>query len=113
MPVKSKAQSRFLNWKFGHKWVKKHHFAGKTGDLPEKKPEDKKEKRKEEMTTSVNVGGGPASVPAKKKSNSKIPPQFLKHVKKKKGEGEKEKNEAALQRVMNMVYQEEARLRKK
>ena len=140
MPVKSKAQSRFLNWKFGHKWVKKHHFAGKTGDLPEKKPEDekdkkdKKDKRKEEMTTSVNVGGGPPT-------KSKGPPPFnkkkddwqtkkggkgLSSTSPKKGTGEPDwlakkkarvlqhakKDEAALRRVMHLVYQEEARLRK-
>lgn len=36
MPLKSKAQGRFLNWKFGHQWVKKHHFGGKQGGLPER-----------------------------------------------------------------------------
>jgi len=35
MPVKSKAQSRFLNAHFGHDWVKRHHFDQKTGGLPE------------------------------------------------------------------------------
>jgi len=35
MPVKSEAQRRCLNAKFGHKWVKKHHFDNK-GKLPEK-----------------------------------------------------------------------------
>lgn len=36
MPVRSKAQSRYLNMKFGHDWVKEHHFAGSTKGLPEK-----------------------------------------------------------------------------
>ncbi len=35
MPVQSKSQSRYLNMKFGHDWVKRHHFAGTTKDLPE------------------------------------------------------------------------------
>jgi hypothetical protein len=26
MPSKSQTQRRFLEHKFGHKWVKKHHF---------------------------------------------------------------------------------------
>jgi hypothetical protein len=59
-------------------------------------------------TTSVNVGGGPATVSPSKKS--KLPPEFLARIKKKKDA--KEKEEAALQRVMHLVYQEEARLRR-
>jgi len=35
MPAKSQAQREFLNAKFGHSWVKKHHFDNK-GKLPEK-----------------------------------------------------------------------------
>lgn len=35
MPVKSQAQRRFLNAKFGHAWVKRHHF-GQKGKLPKK-----------------------------------------------------------------------------
>lgn len=35
MPAKSEAQRRFLNWKFGHAWVKKHHFDNH-GKLPER-----------------------------------------------------------------------------
>lgn len=34
MPVKSKAQSRKLNAKFGHEWVKRHHFDNSTKGLP-------------------------------------------------------------------------------
>jgi hypothetical protein len=34
MPAESKAQSRFLNWKFGHAWAKKHHFDNSPTDLP-------------------------------------------------------------------------------
>ena len=35
MPLKSKKQGRFLERKFGHAWVKKHHFGGPRKDLPE------------------------------------------------------------------------------
>lgn len=35
MPAESKAQSRFLNAKFGHGWVKKHHFDNSPKGLPE------------------------------------------------------------------------------
>lgn len=35
MPAESKKQSRFLNWKFGHDWVKAHHFDNPTKGLPE------------------------------------------------------------------------------
>jgi hypothetical protein len=34
MPAKSEAQRRFLNARFGHSWVKKHHFDNK-GQLPQ------------------------------------------------------------------------------
>jgi hypothetical protein len=44
MPAKSQAQREFLNAKFGHKWVKEHHFDN-TGKLPEKVTK-KKRKRK-------------------------------------------------------------------
>ncbi len=33
MPAKSQAQRAYLNSKFGHAWVKKHHFDNK-GKLP-------------------------------------------------------------------------------
>jgi hypothetical protein len=36
MPAKSQAQRAYLNMKFGHAWVKKHHFDNK-GKLPEHK----------------------------------------------------------------------------
>lgn len=36
MPAQSDAQRRYLNAKFGHAWVKKHHFDN-SGDLPERK----------------------------------------------------------------------------
>jgi len=35
MPLESKAQGRFLNWKFGHDWVKRHHFGGSQKGLPQ------------------------------------------------------------------------------
>lgn len=34
MPAESKAQSRYLNMKFGHEWVKRHHFDNSTKGLP-------------------------------------------------------------------------------
>jgi hypothetical protein len=34
MPAKSEKQRRYLNWKFGHQWVKQHHFDNK-GKLPQ------------------------------------------------------------------------------
>jgi hypothetical protein len=33
MPVRSEAQRRFLNWRFGHAWMKEHHFD-QPGKLP-------------------------------------------------------------------------------
>lgn len=36
MPAKSKAQSRYLNAKFGHQWVKAHHFDNSPKGLPAK-----------------------------------------------------------------------------
>ena len=35
MPAVSVEQSRFLNMKFGHAWVKAHHFDNSTKGLPE------------------------------------------------------------------------------
>jgi len=33
MPARSEAQRRYLNMRFGHKWVKAHHYDNK-GKLP-------------------------------------------------------------------------------
>ena len=33
MPAKSQAQRAYLNMKFGHEWVKRHHFDNR-GVLP-------------------------------------------------------------------------------
>jgi len=33
MPARSQAQRAYLNMKFGHDWVKRHHFDN-TGKLP-------------------------------------------------------------------------------
>lgn len=44
MPAESQAQRAYLNAKFGHDWVKEHHFDN-TGALPEHvgdKPKKKK-----------------------------------------------------------------------
>ncbi len=35
MPAKSSAQRRYLNARFGHEWVKEHHFDNK-GKLPDR-----------------------------------------------------------------------------
>jgi hypothetical protein len=35
MPLKSKAQGRLLNARFGHDWVEKHHFGGSQKGLPQ------------------------------------------------------------------------------
>ena len=32
MPVKSKAQLRYLESKFGHEWVRRHHFVASGSD---------------------------------------------------------------------------------
>jgi hypothetical protein len=37
MPLQSQQQARFLNWKFGHDWLKQHHFGQKWGSLPKYK----------------------------------------------------------------------------
>ena len=37
MPAVSEKQRRYLNWRFGHAWTKRHHFDNK-GALPEQAP---------------------------------------------------------------------------
>jgi hypothetical protein len=44
VPAKSEKQRKFLNWKFGHAWVKRHGFANK-GKLPKRKGKAKRTKR--------------------------------------------------------------------
>jgi hypothetical protein len=46
MPLKSKAQGRALNAKFGHAWVEKHHFGGSQKGLPQHVKDEKKKKGK-------------------------------------------------------------------
>ena len=46
MPAQSEAQRRYLNMRFGHKWVKKHGFDNK-GKLPAHKKD--KSKGQDEM----------------------------------------------------------------
>lgn len=41
MPAKSQAQRAYLNAKFGHDWVKEHHFDN-AGKLPEHVREKKR-----------------------------------------------------------------------
>jgi hypothetical protein len=36
MPAKSQRQRAFLNARFGHSWVRRHHFDNK-GKLPKRK----------------------------------------------------------------------------
>ncbi len=45
MPAKSQAQRALLNAKFGHDWVKKHHFDNK-GKLPARVAKKKTKRRK-------------------------------------------------------------------
>lgn len=45
MPAKSEAQRKALNAKFGHDWVKKHHFDNK-GKLPARAKPKKRGKKK-------------------------------------------------------------------
>jgi hypothetical protein len=45
MPAKSEAQRELLNAKFGHAWVKEHHFDN-TGKLPMHVSDKKKKKEK-------------------------------------------------------------------
>ena len=45
MPARSKAQVRFLHHKFGHAWVKRHHFNAK-GKAYKKLPARKRRKRR-------------------------------------------------------------------
>jgi hypothetical protein len=35
VPLKSKSQGRLLNARFGHDWVKEHHFGGSQKGLPQ------------------------------------------------------------------------------
>jgi hypothetical protein len=44
MPAKSQAQRAYLNMRFGHAWVKAHHFDTK-GKLP-KRAKSKRRKRR-------------------------------------------------------------------
>jgi hypothetical protein len=44
MPVKSQAQRAFLNARFGHDWVKAHHFDNK-GKLPKRKRSRRRKRR--------------------------------------------------------------------
>lgn len=45
MPAKSEAQRRLLNARFGHDWVRKHHYDNK-GKLPDRVGALKKAKRR-------------------------------------------------------------------
>lgn len=44
MPARSEAQRRLLNARFGHDWVKEHHFDN-TGKLPERASQKQRKKR--------------------------------------------------------------------
>jgi len=60
MPAKSEAQRKLLNARFGHAWVKKHHFDNK-GKLPARVG---KTKRTKPVVKKKKAGG-------KMKSNKK------------------------------------------
>ena len=45
MPAVSQAQRRYLNWHFGHAWVKEHHFDN-PGKLPARKKAKKTKKKR-------------------------------------------------------------------
>lgn len=49
MPAKSQAQRKMLNARFGHAWVKAHHFDNK-GKLPARVGGKKKSKSKSKKT---------------------------------------------------------------
>ena len=48
MPAESQAQRGYLNAKFGHEWVKEHHFDN-TGKLPEHVGDKKRKSVKKEV----------------------------------------------------------------
>ena len=52
MPAKSQAQRAYLNMKFGHKWVKQHHYDN-AGKLP---GHVKKGKKMKQSTTGESSG---------------------------------------------------------
>ena len=45
MPATSQKQRAFLNWKFGHAWVRRHGFANR-GKLPTYAPSRKRRRRR-------------------------------------------------------------------
>jgi len=45
MPARSQRQRALLNWKFGHAWVKRHHFDNK-GKLPKTAKKSKSKSRR-------------------------------------------------------------------
>ena len=55
MPAVSEAQRRKLNVKFGHAWVKRHHFDN-PGELPSRSPK-RKGKRKHRMLAALAGSG--------------------------------------------------------
>jgi len=55
MPAKSEAQRRFLNAKFGHAWVKEHHFDN-PGKLPARVGKKKPKKKGRKKGYSIHGG---------------------------------------------------------
>ncbi len=37
MPLQSQQQAKYLNWRFGHQWLKEHHFDQPWSNLPKYK----------------------------------------------------------------------------
>lgn len=56
MPARSEAQRRLLNAKFGHAWVKKHHFDN-TGKLPAHAAKGKRKKTAGMHTNATHYKG--------------------------------------------------------
>jgi hypothetical protein len=49
MPARSQAQRELLNARFGHAWVKDHHFDNK-GKLPARAPKGRSSKSRSDIT---------------------------------------------------------------
>ena len=45
MPARSRAQQRYLEYRFGHRWVRRHHFDT-SGPLPERASSGKRQSGK-------------------------------------------------------------------
>lgn len=65
MPAVSQAQREFLNARFGHAWVKKHHFDN-PGKLPAHVGKKRRRKRRQAVLNQLSQGfGGKKAAPFK------------------------------------------------